>query len=150
MLKDDNKGRAFLLDTGANRNLLYASVLTLEEWHRVDETRKCEVSNFNTNTPKSRSLGVVRLRFCVEGKQLELEFIVMPSKTLSYNLIGVKDIMEHFLPMIAHMKSNKQTSETMASVNQAEVQSILLKKKQLLTLTHCLKRNVLKSHNRKP
>ena len=123
MLKDDNKDRAFLLDTGANRNLIDASVLTLEEWHRTDETRKCEVSNFNTNAPKSRSLGVVLLRFCVEGKKLELEFIVMPSKTLSYNLIGVRDITEHFLPMIARMKSNKQTFETMASVNQAEVQA---------------------------
>ena len=125
MLKDDNKDRAFLLDTGANRNLIDASVLTLEEWHKVDETRKCDVSNFNTNTPKSRSLGMILLKFCVDGKKLDLDFIVMAAKTLNYNLIGVIDILEHFLPIITRMKSNKRVPETIALVNQAEVQANL-------------------------
>ena len=118
-IQDDKRDRTFLLDTGANRNMIDASVLTPQELAAVDTTRRVPVANFQSQKDKLHSIGETVVQVPYKGSNLKLKFIVMPARSMNYNLIGVVDILKHFVPLLeelgqkreAHDKAKKFQSE---------------------------------------
>jgi len=124
-IQDDKRDRTFLLDTGANRNMIDASVLTPEELGRVDTTRKVPVANFESNKEKLHSIGETVVEVPYKNMMLKLKFIVMPARSMNYNLIGVVDILKHFIPLLEELgqkqKGHEKVRKLQAQVNVAQV-----------------------------
>ena len=110
-LEDPSHNRVFLLDTGANRNMIDAAVLTPAELKRIDPTRRAAVSNIQQGTGTLKSLGEIEIELPHKAQRIKLKFLVMPPRTLNYNLIGVTAIIQHFLPCLQELCKNPQLNE---------------------------------------
>ena len=99
-VEDPKYNRIFLLDTGANRNMIDVSVLTPEERRKIDPTHKAAVSGIQQQGGLLKSLGEIEIEVPLRTKRVKLTFLVMPHRTLKYNLIGVTAILTHFLPCL--------------------------------------------------
>ena len=99
-VEDPKYNRIFLLDTGANRNMIDVSVLTPEERRKIDPTHKAAVSGIQQQGGLLKSLGEIEIEVPLRTKRVKLKFLVMPHRTLKYNLIGVTAILTHFLPCL--------------------------------------------------
>jgi len=119
-IQDDKRDRTFLIDTGANRNMIDASVLAPEELARIDTTKRVPVANFESNKEKLISIGETVVEVPYKNMMLNLKFIVMPAKSMNYNLIGVVDILKHFIPLLEEL-GQKQKGYEKARKLQAEV-----------------------------
>ena len=120
MFIDDKKNdRTFLLDTGANRNIIDASVLTQQELAKIDRTVSVSVANIQQGSGGLTSLGEVELEVPHKKNHVKLKFIVMPPHTLNYNLIGVSTVIKHFLPLLHELSQNPQVNE---KINQFQVE----------------------------
>jgi len=136
-IQDDARDRTFLLDTGANRNMIDASVLSPEETARIDTTLKVPVSNFQSQKDKLYSIGEVTVPVPYKGKNLQLKFIVMPPRSMNYNLIGVVDILKHFIPLLEELGQKRAAHEKVKQfqneVNQAQAPPPEERQKETLT-----------------
>lgn len=103
--QDEKNDRTFLLDTGANRNLIDASVLTTTERSKIDTSTRCEISNFTAGTPRVQSLGTVQIDLGNKQEPIVIQFEVMPERTLNNNLIGIKNILQHFLKVLTSVSA---------------------------------------------
>ena len=106
-LEDKRRDRTFLLDTGANRNIIDASALTAEELTKIDATQTVKVANFVSTLPKMESLGHVWINVPVKHASIRLRFIVMPARSMNYNLIGVSDVLTHFMPLLEELAAKQ-------------------------------------------
>jgi len=126
-IEDDKRDRTFLLDTGANRNMVDASVLTTEEFAKMDTTKKVPVANFENNKDKLRSIGETVVEVPYKNMSLRLKCIVMPACSMNYNLIGVVDILKHFIPLLEELgqkqKAHEKAKQLQTEVNVAQVMS---------------------------
>jgi len=117
--KDEKNDRTFLLDTGANRNLVDASVLTTAEKLKINSTVHCEISNFTAGMPKVQCLGTVELNLGDESSPIVLKFEVMPECMLNYNLIGIQDILQYFLKSLTNAKRQRNSAGGEANLSNA-------------------------------
>jgi len=122
---DDKKhDRTFLLDTGANRNIIDASVLTKQELTRLDRTVSVSVANIQQGCEGLKSLGEVEIEVPHKDDYVRLRFKVMPPHTLNYNLIGVNTIIKNFLPLLQELSLDQKTNEKInhfqVELNQAQ------------------------------
>jgi len=119
-IQDDKRDRTFLLDTGANGNMIDASVLTPQELAKMDTTKRVPVANFESKKDKLQSIGETIVEVPYKNTSLELKFIVMPARSMNYNLIGVVDILKHFIPLLEEL-GQKQKAHDKARKFQSEV-----------------------------
>ena len=133
-IQDDKRDRTFLLDTGANRNMIDASVLNPQEMAAIDTTKRVPVANFQSQKDKLYSIGETVVKVPYKNSSLDLKFIVMPARNMNYNLIGVVDILKHFVPLLeelgqkreAHDKAKKLQSEiNLAQANPEQQDEVL-------------------------
>jgi len=124
-IDDKRHDRTFLLDTGANRNIIDASVLTQQELAKVDRTVSVSVANIQQGSGGLTSLGEVEIEVPHKKDHVKLKFIVMPPHTLNYNLIGVSTVIKNFLPLLQELSQNPQVNEKInqfqVELNQAQV-----------------------------
>ena len=80
--------------------MIDVSVLTPEERRTIDPTHKAAVSGIQQQGGLLRSLGEIEIEVPLRTKRVKLTFLVMPQRTLKYNLIGVTAILTHFLPCL--------------------------------------------------
>ena len=122
-VEDPRYNRIFLLDTGANRNMIDASVLTPDELRRINRTCQVDVSNIQQGSSTLKSLGEIDIEIPLKTKREKLTFLVMPHRTLKYNLIGVTAILKHFLPCLQEVGDKSPLREKInkfqIEVNQA-------------------------------
>ena len=110
-IQDDKRDRTFLLDTGANRNMIDASVLSPQELAAIDTTKKVPVANFQSQKDKLHSIGETVVKVPYKDSDLELKFIVMPARSMNYNLIGVVDILKHFIPLLEELGQKRKVHD---------------------------------------
>jgi len=117
-----------LLDTGANRNLIDASVLSEKELASVNTTTRVAVANFQQGKEKLYSIGEVMIPVPYKGQDKVLKFLVMPSRSMNYNLIGVGDILGNFIPLLEELakyrKIHGKVKHFQNEVNQAQTENI--------------------------
>jgi len=92
-IDDKKRDRTFLLDTGANRNMIDAPVLSQTERIAIDRTTRVSVANIQQGKGILKSMGELEVQVPHITEYMKLKFIVMPPKSINYNLIGVTDIM---------------------------------------------------------
>ena len=102
--------RSFLLDSGANCNLISLQHLTKKEKQTIDKKAVIKITGFNKTSPTTHSLGKVAIRIKANYDTPKLQFHVMPAQTLNYNIIGIHDIRQHFLPNL--LASTHKTHST--------------------------------------
>ena len=99
-ITDTTNSRTFLLDSGANCNLLDIDQLTPAETKDIDKNSIIRITGFNKQNPTTYSLGETNITITTPPVTAEISVHVMPSKILNYNIIGVTDIRKHFLPVL--------------------------------------------------
>jgi len=99
--------RTFLLDSGANCNLISLQFLTHEEKQKIDKKTVIKITGFNKQSPTTVSLGKVEIPVHTKQSSSMLQFHVMPAHTLNYNLIGIHDIRKHFLKYLFEISTNE-------------------------------------------
>ena len=110
-IDDKRHDRTFLLDTGANRNMIDASVLSQKEMSEVDRSVSVSVANIQQGSVGLKSLGETQLQVPHRDKHMRLKFMVMPPNTLNYNLIGVSAIIQYFLSLLQELSQERKLSE---------------------------------------
>ena len=110
-IDDKRHDRTFLLDTGDNRNIIDASVLTKQEIAKLDRTVSVSVANIQQGSGGLTSLGEIEIEVPHKDDYVKLKFIVMPPHTLNYNLIGVSTVIKNFLPLLQELGQNQQINE---------------------------------------
>jgi len=120
---DKKRDRTFLLDTGANRNMVDASVLSRKEQSAIDKTVRVSVANIQQGKGTLKSMGELELQVPHKNEYIKLKFIVMPPHSINYNLIGVIDMMRHFLPLFQEL-SIKRELDSKVEKFQAEVNQV--------------------------
>jgi len=118
-IDDKRHDRTFLLDTGANRNMIDASVLSKKELTEVDRSVSVSVANIQQGSSGLKSLGEINLPIPHKEKHVILKFIVMPPHTLNYNLIGVSAIIKNFLPLLQELSQNQEVND---KINQFQIE----------------------------
>jgi len=111
-LKDSHQPRSFLLDSGANCNLISLQHLTNEEKQTIDKKSVIKITGFNKQSPTTFSLGKVEIPIHTKKRSPKLQFHVMPAYTLNYNIIGIHDIRKHFLPNLLECNSTEHSMAT--------------------------------------
>jgi len=117
-----------LLDTGANRNLIDASVLSEKELASVNTSTRVAVANFQKGKEKLQSIGEVEIPVPYKGRDKLLKFLVMPAQSMNYNLIGVSDILRNFIPLLEELAKNRKIHESIKQfqheANQVKIENI--------------------------
>jgi len=96
-LQDVQQPRSFLLDSGANCNLISLHHLTKNENRAIDQKSVIKITGFNKQSPTTHSLGKVEILIKTQHETPRLHIHVMPAHTLNYNIIGIHDIRQYFL-----------------------------------------------------
>jgi len=99
-IHDQNFPRKYLLDTGANRNLISSDQLSKTERKQINTQAIIRITGFNKTSPITYSLCEVKLQIHIPQHSQSILLDIMPPKTLNYNIIGVQAIQEHFVPFL--------------------------------------------------
>jgi len=109
-IHDKQLPRKYLLDTGANRNLIASNQLTKQERQQIDKKPIIRIKGFNKTSPITYSLGEVYVQIHATEHSPTILFDVMPSKMLNYNLIGVGAIQQYFFHFLLTQANEVQAS----------------------------------------
>jgi len=112
-LKDLQQPRSFLLDSGANCNLISLQHLTHNEKQTIDKKSVIKITGFNKQSPTTFSLGKVEIPVHTKQQSPKLQFHVMPAHTLNYNIIGIHDIRKHFLSNLVDSNNKEHSTSTL-------------------------------------
>jgi len=107
--------RSFLLDSGANCNLISLQHLTKKEKQTIDKNAVIKITGFNKTSPTTHSLGKVAIQLKTNNDTPKLQFHVMPAHTLNYNIIGIHDIRQYFLPNLLASTHKTRSTATLST-----------------------------------